>query len=49
VPEELARVIAKMIAKAPGKRYQTPLAVAEALDACTQNPPVPPSLSVGFC
>jgi serine/threonine protein kinase len=43
VPEELARVMEKMIAKAPEQRYPTPLEVAEALAPWTQNPPIPPT------
>jgi serine/threonine protein kinase len=42
VPEELAAVIAKMLAKNPWERYQTPAEVAEALAAWTQEPISPP-------
>ncbi len=42
VPEELVAVIDKMTAKDPGQRYQTPLAVAEALAPWTQVPIAPP-------
>jgi serine/threonine protein kinase len=41
VPEELAAVIEQMLAKDPGKRYQTPREVAEALEPWT-NRPIPP-------
>jgi hypothetical protein len=31
IPDGLAQVVAKMMAKEPAKRYQTPLEVADAL------------------
>ncbi len=42
VPEELVAVIEKMMAKDPAQRYQTPLAVAEALAPWTQSQIAPP-------
>jgi serine/threonine protein kinase len=42
VPEELVAVIDKMTAKDPAQRYQTPLAVAEALAPWTLVPIPPP-------
>jgi serine/threonine protein kinase len=42
VPEGLTAVIDKMMAKDPGQRYQTPLAIAEALAPWTQSPIGPP-------
>jgi serine/threonine protein kinase len=43
VPEGLAAVIHKMLAKDPGQRYQTPAEVAEALGPWTKAPIPPPS------
>jgi serine/threonine protein kinase len=43
VPEELAAVIGKMIAKEPSLRHQTPLEVAAALTPWTQEQVPPPS------
>jgi serine/threonine protein kinase len=43
VPAELAAVLAKMTAKRPADRYQTPAEVVEALEPWTQNPIDPPS------
>jgi predicted Ser/Thr protein kinase len=43
VPEELAAVIEKMIAKQPRDRYQTPQDVVEALAPWTREPVPPPS------
>jgi serine/threonine protein kinase len=43
VPEGLAAVLAKMIAKEPARRYQTPAELAEALAPYTQTPIDPPS------
>jgi serine/threonine protein kinase len=42
VPEGLAAVIDKMMAKNPWERYQTPAAVVEALGPWTQTPIPPP-------
>src|SRR5262249_4486641 len=42
VPEGLAAVVEKMMAKEPAQRYQTPAAVAEALAPWVQNPIPPP-------
>jgi len=42
VPAELAAVLEKAMAKDPAQRYQTPLAVAEALTPWTQTPIPPP-------
>jgi serine/threonine protein kinase len=43
VPEELAAVVRKMLAKDPAQRYPTPEAIVEALIPWTQTPiPVPP-------
>ncbi len=42
VPEELVAILEKMMAKDPSQRYQTPMAVAEALAPWTQTPIPPP-------
>ena len=42
VPEELAAVLEKMMAKDPAQRYQTPMEVAEVLAPWTQTPIPPP-------
>ena len=42
VPEEMAAVLEKMMAKDPAARYQTPVAVAEALAPWTTTPIPPP-------
>jgi serine/threonine protein kinase len=42
VPEGLAAVVERMMAKEPGRRYQTPAEVAEALLPWTQTPILPP-------
>jgi eukaryotic-like serine/threonine-protein kinase len=42
VPAEMAAVIAKMMAKDPGERYQTPAEVVAALSPWTQAPIAPP-------
>jgi serine/threonine protein kinase len=42
VPEGLAAVIERMMAKEPAERYQTPAAVAQALVPWTQTPIPPP-------
>ncbi len=42
VPEELAAVIEKAMAKDPAQRYQTPIEVAEVLAPWTQTPIPPP-------
>jgi serine/threonine protein kinase len=42
VPEELAAVIEKMMAKDPAQRYQTPAEAVEALTPFTQQPIPPP-------
>src|SRR5262249_24103722 len=42
VPEELARIIERMMAKEPAERYQTPAEVAEALIPWTQSAIPPP-------
>ena len=42
VPDELAAVINKMMAKKPEDRFQTPLELAEALSPWTQTPLAPP-------
>ena len=44
VPEALARVLAKMMAKDPAKRYQIPIEVADTLAPWTQTPIPPPDL-----
>lgn len=44
VPDELVRILQKMMAKEPGRRYQTPAEVAEAFVPLTQTPIVPPTL-----
>jgi serine/threonine protein kinase len=41
VPEELAAVVRKMMAKDPARRYQTPMALAQALDALAVDTPKP--------
>jgi serine/threonine protein kinase len=41
-PEELVAVIERMMAKDPAQRHQTPQAVADALEAWTQQPIAPP-------
>jgi serine/threonine protein kinase len=50
VPEELAAVVRKMMAKDPAKRYQTPLEVVQALGKCLKpsgkSTPPKPSLEV---
>jgi serine/threonine protein kinase len=43
VPEELARVLEKLMAKDPKDRYQTPKDVVEALGPWTATPIAPPS------
>ncbi|HEY1860824.1 MAG TPA: spherulation-specific family 4 protein, partial [Gemmataceae bacterium] len=43
VPEGLAAVLARMLAKDPAERYETPAEVAEALAPWTQTPIPPPS------
>jgi hypothetical protein len=45
VPEELAAVVEKMMAKAPNQRYQTPLEAADALAPWTEMPIPPPPAS----
>jgi serine/threonine protein kinase len=54
VPEELAAVVRKMMAKEPARRYQTPAEVAQALSVFARQgakgaaaPKSPPELSVG--
>jgi len=42
VPDELAAVMARMMAKDPGERYQTPAELVEALLPWTQAPIAPP-------
>ncbi len=42
VPEDLVRVVEKMMAKDPAHRYQTPLEVAQALEPFTQSEIGPP-------
>ena len=42
MPEELAAILEKMMAKDPAERYQTPTEVAEALAPWTQTPIPPP-------
>jgi serine/threonine protein kinase len=42
VPEELAAVIGRMMAKDPAARYPVPAAVVEALDPWTEQPVPPP-------
>ncbi|HLN31938.1 MAG TPA: protein kinase [Gemmataceae bacterium] len=42
VPEAMAAIIEKMMAKDPAHRYQTPLEVAEALAPWTETPIAPP-------
>src|SRR5262249_43547876 len=42
VPEEIVAVIDRMMAKRPEDRFQTPMAVAEALEPWTQTPIPPP-------
>ena len=41
VPEAMAAVVARMTAKAPAARYQTPAEVAAALAPWTRSPPAP--------
>jgi eukaryotic-like serine/threonine-protein kinase len=43
VPDGLAKLVAKMMAKEPAKRFQTPLEVADALVPWTQNTGSPPA------
>jgi serine/threonine protein kinase len=43
VPEEMARVLEKMMAKDPEKRFQVPLETAAALEPWTQKAPPPPT------
>ncbi len=43
VPEELVRVFEKIVAKEPGRRYPTPIELAQALEPFT-DPIVPPTL-----
>jgi serine/threonine protein kinase len=44
IPEGLAAVLDRMLAREPGERYQTPAEVAEALAPWTQTPlPAPPA------
>ncbi len=43
VPEAMAAVVARMMAKAPADRYQTPAEVAAALASWTRSPVPPPS------
>jgi serine/threonine protein kinase len=43
VPEELARILNKMLAKEPARRYQTPAEVAEALTELAAGPLPPPT------
>jgi hypothetical protein len=42
IPEELAAVVAKMMAGDPAQRYQTPTEVIEVLGPWTQSPVAPP-------
>jgi eukaryotic-like serine/threonine-protein kinase len=44
VPEALAQVLDKMLAKEPQRRHQTPAELAEALAPFTQTPPAPPTV-----
>jgi serine/threonine protein kinase len=55
VPEELAQIVSKMMAKAPSERYQTPAEVAKALQpfattggAAEQPPSLPPMPAAGL-
>jgi serine/threonine protein kinase len=43
VPKEVAAIVERMIDKDPDKRYQTPVAVIEALVPWTANPLLPPT------
>jgi serine/threonine protein kinase len=42
LPDDLARIIDRMLAKDPAERYQTPQDVVRALDPWTETPPPPP-------
>jgi serine/threonine protein kinase len=42
IPEDLAAVLARMIAKKPADRYQTPVELFDALEPWTRNPIEPP-------
>ena len=44
VPEELAAVVERMLAKSPADRFQEPIEVVEALAPWTQEPIPPPSM-----
>jgi len=44
MPAELAQVLDTMLAKEPGRRYQTPAEVAEALAPWAQAPVAPPTI-----
>lgn len=43
VPEGLVRVVERMMAKEPARRYQTPAEVADALELFTREPVEPPT------
>lgn len=43
VPEALVQVFEKIVAKEPGRRFQTPLELVQALEPFTQNPIAPPT------
>lgn len=45
VPEEFVQVFERIVAKEPGRRYQTPIELAQALLPFTQNPIAQPSES----
>jgi serine/threonine protein kinase len=56
VPEDLVRVMEKMLAKEPTRRYQEPAEVAAALEACIHEPvelptndELPPSILAACC